>query len=224
MADCPKLAAEPRDFDATCDDGPKRVERDGLRHDLERGRPQRIRLRHGTVVANERHARQIRVHSGDIGQDAVPVAFGKRFVDEREIEALHNVRKGIGRGAGFDHCKPGGAETLCHGPARERVAVGDQHATGIHEARVYGRALPIALAGPGYWLQLGAFRERDGAFDFQRKVEREVEWLTPLMAVFTDRELHRLQAGPYASRADAAGAAEQVRNALQLVPLIVERR
>ncbi len=85
-------------------------------------------------------------------------------------------------------------------------------------------ARPIALAAPGYWLQLGAFRERDGAFDFQRKVEREVEWLAPLMAVFTDRELHRLQAGPYASRTDATGAAEQVRSALQLVPLIVERR
>jgi len=85
-------------------------------------------------------------------------------------------------------------------------------------------ARPIAMAAPGYWLQLGAFRERDGAFDFQRKVEREVEWLTPLMAVFTDRELHRLQAGPYVSRADAAGAADQVRSALQLVPLIVERR
>jgi rare lipoprotein A len=85
-------------------------------------------------------------------------------------------------------------------------------------------ARPIATAAPGYWLQLGAFRERDGAFDFQRKVEREVEWLTPLMAVFTDRELHRLQAGPYVSRAEASGAAEQVRTALQLVPLIVERR
>lgn len=83
---------------------------------------------------------------------------------------------------------------------------------------------PMAMAAPGFWLQLGAFRERDGAFDFQRKVEREVEWLAPLMAVFTDRDLHRLQAGPYASRSDAAGAAEQVRSALQLVPLIVERR
>ena len=85
-------------------------------------------------------------------------------------------------------------------------------------------ARPIALAAPGYWLQLGAFRERDGAFDFQRKVEREVDWLAPLMAVFADRDLHRLQAGPYASRGDATDAAEQVRSALQLVPLIVERR
>ena len=83
---------------------------------------------------------------------------------------------------------------------------------------------PIASATPGFWLQLGAFRERDGAFDFQRKVESDVEWLAPLLAVFSDRDLHRLQAGPYASRADAAGAAERVRVALQLVPMIVERR
>ncbi|MBE7419687.1 MAG: septal ring lytic transglycosylase RlpA family protein [Ideonella sp.] len=85
-------------------------------------------------------------------------------------------------------------------------------------------ARPIALAAPGFWLQLGAFRERDGAFDFQRKVEREVDWLAPLMAVFVDRDLNRLQAGPYASRADATSAAERLRAALQLVPLVVERR
>jgi rare lipoprotein A len=85
-------------------------------------------------------------------------------------------------------------------------------------------ARPIALAPPGFWLQLGAFRERDGAFDFQRKVERELDWLAPLMAVFIDRELHRLQAGPYASRSDANGAAERLRAELHLVPLVVERR
>ena len=83
---------------------------------------------------------------------------------------------------------------------------------------------PIAMAAPGFWLQLGAFRERDGALDFQRKVERELDWLAPSLAVFTDRDLHRLQAGPYRTRADAGGAAERVRAELQLVPLIVERR
>jgi rare lipoprotein A len=85
-------------------------------------------------------------------------------------------------------------------------------------------ARPIAMAAPGFWLQLGAFREREGALDFQRKVERELDWLAPLMAVYIDRDLHRLQAGPYTSRADANGAAERLRMALQLVPLIVERR
>jgi rare lipoprotein A len=83
---------------------------------------------------------------------------------------------------------------------------------------------PIAMAALGFWLQLGAFRERDGALDFQRKVERELDWLAPSLAVFTDRDLHRLQAGPYRTRADAGGAADRVRAELQLVPLIVERR
>ena len=73
----------------------------------------------------------------------------------------------------------------------------------------------MASAPPGFWLQLGAFRERDGAFDFQRKVERDVDWLAPMMSVFADRELYRLQAGPYASRVDASGAAESLRAALR---------
>ncbi len=83
---------------------------------------------------------------------------------------------------------------------------------------------PIAAAATGFWLQLGAFRERDGALDFQRKVERELDWLAPSLAVFTDHALHRLQAGPYRTRADASGAAERLRAELQLVPMIVERR
>ncbi|MFO1218644.1 MAG: septal ring lytic transglycosylase RlpA family protein [Burkholderiaceae bacterium] len=83
---------------------------------------------------------------------------------------------------------------------------------------------PLADAPRGFWMQLGAFRERDGALDFQRKVERELEWLGPLLAVFRDRELHRLQAGPYATRGEAFAAAERLRGELQLVPLIVERR
>ncbi|HSW26285.1 MAG TPA: septal ring lytic transglycosylase RlpA family protein, partial [Burkholderiaceae bacterium] len=40
-------------------------------------------------------------------------------------------------------------------------------------------ARPITMAAPGFWLQLGVFRERDGALDFQRKVERELDWLAP---------------------------------------------
>jgi len=83
---------------------------------------------------------------------------------------------------------------------------------------------PIAMAATGFWLQLGAFRERDGALDFQRKVERELDWLAPTLAVFNDRDLYRLQAGPYRTRTDAGGAADRVRTELQLVPLIVERR
>ena len=79
-------------------------------------------------------------------------------------------------------------------------------------------------AGIGWWLQLGAFKQRDGALDFQRRLIDEQPWLAPLLAVFADHGLNKLQAGPYVTRDDAKGAAERVRMALQLVPTIVEKR
>ncbi|HWH82236.1 MAG TPA: SPOR domain-containing protein, partial [Burkholderiaceae bacterium] len=76
----------------------------------------------------------------------------------------------------------------------------------------------------GFWVQLGAFRARDGAEGFQQRVAAELDWLAPLLAVFSDASMFRLQAGPYPSRDEARGVAERVRDALQLVPVIVERR
>ena len=82
----------------------------------------------------------------------------------------------------------------------------------------------IARAAPGFWVQLGAFRLRDGAASFQRRVAAELDWLAPLLGVFDEPESFRLQAGPYASRDEAGEVARRVREALQLVPVIVERR
>ena len=76
----------------------------------------------------------------------------------------------------------------------------------------------------GFWVQLGAFRERSGAEEFQRRVMAEHEALAPLLALFIDLPLFRLQAGPYPSRDDARIAAGHIRAALRLVPVIVERR
>ena len=76
----------------------------------------------------------------------------------------------------------------------------------------------------GYWVQLGAFRAQDGAQAFQQRVVVEMTWLAPLLAVFSDASMYRLQAGPYPSREEARGVAERVRDGLKLVPVIVERR
>jgi rare lipoprotein A len=83
---------------------------------------------------------------------------------------------------------------------------------------------PIARAAAGFWVQLGAFRERDGAESFHRHVGAELDWLAPRLGLFSDAALWRLQAGPYASRDEARASAERIREALQLVPVIVERR
>ena len=79
-------------------------------------------------------------------------------------------------------------------------------------------------AARGFWVQLGAFRDRAGALDFHRRVAAELAWLAPLMAVNGEASPYKLQAGPYASRDEAQDAAQRVRDALRLVPLIVERR
>jgi rare lipoprotein A len=81
---------------------------------------------------------------------------------------------------------------------------------------------PVASAS-SYWVQLGAFRQRDGAESFRGQVGAQVEWLAPLLTIVTEASLHRLQAGPYASRTEAGDAAQRIRDALQLVPTVVER-
>ena len=52
----------------------------------------------------------------------------------------------------------------------------------------------------------------------------DLDWLAPLLAVFTEPGGYRLQAGPYASREEAQGVAKRVRDALSLVPVVVDRR
>jgi rare lipoprotein A len=86
-------------------------------------------------------------------------------------------------------------------------------------------ALPAAPpAAAGYWVQLGAFRQRDGAVSFRQRVASELDWIAPLLAVFNDSSVHRLQAGPYASRDEASAVADRLHEALKLVPVIVERQ
>jgi len=85
---------------------------------------------------------------------------------------------------------------------------------------------PSGQAARGFWVQLGAFRERDGAESFRRRIgaDDDAGWLAPMLAVFADTSLFRVQAGPFTNRDDAESAALRLRTALALVPLIVERR
>ncbi|NDZ13469.1 septal ring lytic transglycosylase RlpA family protein [Variovorax sp. WS11] len=82
----------------------------------------------------------------------------------------------------------------------------------------------LSAATSGFWVQLGAFSQRDGVERFQQQVARSMPALAGALNVFAERGTYRLQAGPYASRDQARDTAEQVRNGLQLAPMIVERR
>jgi rare lipoprotein A len=81
-----------------------------------------------------------------------------------------------------------------------------------------------AAPAPGFWLQLGAFRDRSGAIELQRRVSATADARLPGLSTFADAALFRVQAGPFASRDEAHDAARRVRESLGLAPLIVERR
>jgi rare lipoprotein A len=83
--------------------------------------------------------------------------------------------------------------------------------------------MPTGMAA-GFWVQLGAFTQRDGADGFHRRVAADLDWLAPLLGVFGDEGVFRLQAGPYASRDEAHAVVQRVRDALSLVPVVVQRR
>jgi len=84
-------------------------------------------------------------------------------------------------------------------------------------------AAPTAAAS-GYWVQLGAFRQRQGAHDLRQQLARELSWLEPWLVIVDDRTLFRLQAGPFATRSEAQGTAERIRDAASLQPVVLQRR
>jgi rare lipoprotein A len=92
-------------------------------------------------------------------------------------------------------------------------------------------AAPLSPAPPppsaplqGFWVQLGAFRERDGAESLRTQAARGLPALAPQLRVFSEAGTHRLQAGPFASRNAASEAVAQLRDSLRIVPMVIERR
>ncbi len=79
-------------------------------------------------------------------------------------------------------------------------------------------------ASQGFWVQLAALSKRDGVERLQQRVSEELSSLAPLMAVFNESRLFRLQVGPYESREQALGVARAVREVLAVTPVVVERR
>ncbi len=79
-------------------------------------------------------------------------------------------------------------------------------------------------ASKGFWVQLATLGKRDGVDRLQQRIGQQVEALLPMLAVFHEPPFFKLQAGPYTSRAEAQAAAAQARRALQLDPMVVERR
>ena len=83
---------------------------------------------------------------------------------------------------------------------------------------------PPGISTAGFWVQLGAFSQRDGAIAFQQKMAATMPQFAANLNVFSEGSTHRVQAGPYVSRDTARNTAEQLRSGLQMAPIVVERR
>lgn len=86
------------------------------------------------------------------------------------------------------------------------------------------RARAYTPAAQGYWVQLAVLSKREGLDRMQQRVTVEAALMAPLMAVFKEAAGFKLQVGPYVTREEASEAARYVRDAMHLVPLVLERR
>ncbi|OWQ86184.1 hypothetical protein CDN99_20305 [Roseateles aquatilis] len=119
---------------------------------------------------------------------------------------------------------PPGSDLPPAGQSRaDAVATATAGAIAATDPRAPVPPMKIAAAS-GYWLQFGAFSRLEGAESLREQFMRSMESLAPMLTIFKDKNLHRLQAGPFSSREDARAAAERVRTAMALTPVLVERR
>lgn len=131
----------------------------------------------------------------------------------------------------FDDIRSGGwrKQPELGAPATEAVAALPEQAVPAPEvlplpATSEERVKAYTPAAQGYWVQLAALSRREGVDRLQQRVNNEAASLAPMMAVFKEAAVYKLQVGPYASRQEAQEAARTLKEALQLVPLVIERR
>ena len=80
-----------------------------------------------------------------------------------------------------------------------------------------------AAAGGGFYLQLGAYSQAANAEALRARLAQTWSAALPPLEVVQYGTLFRVHSGPFASRNDAAGAAQQVQDAGAARPLVVQR-
>ena len=83
-------------------------------------------------------------------------------------------------------------------------------------------------ATPAIYIQLGAFSNADNAENFRAHLERDLDWIEEDIRVFSSAlasggAIHRVQLGPFTSRAVAEKLADRVHDAVGSRPTLVSR-
>jgi rare lipoprotein A len=177
------------------------------------------------------------IRAGAWRKDVSPQASNRRAAAAAQAGPAATALAGVPVGnAGAEVPKADASTAAATDTARAAALAGDAPgvAPTVPAAASASAALDAASGGDpstasarpaaGFWVQIGVFRQREGADDFSRRVAAELGWLAPLLTVFSEPRMYRLQAGPCASRDEAQGIAARVHEALHLVPVVVERR
>ena len=83
--------------------------------------------------------------------------------------------------------------------------------------------VPVSAESRGIFVQLGAFSVAENAEQFLRKLRIDLGWLSGSMSLYQGDGLYKVHAGPYASREQAEGAAERVRQELGFRAFVLNR-
>jgi rare lipoprotein A len=85
------------------------------------------------------------------------------------------------------------------------------------------QAAESAAEAISVYVQIGTFAAQQNAESLRLRVSKEMDWLKDFVEVLQREGAFRVQVGPYRSRADAALAAQRIREKLQITPVLVSR-
>lgn len=98
---------------------------------------------------------------------------------------------------------------------------------GIETATTIRSMAPVSTQAPaaakGIFLQLGAYGSRAAADEQRARAARELSWLSQGIDVVALDNLHRVQAGPFASQEEARAVADRIQSQLRVKPVLVVR-
>ena len=165
-------------------------------------------------VRNPANGREVIVRVNDRGPFESGRVIDLSYTAALKLGVLNGVAPVQVQRLTFDDIRSGGWQVAAPPPAAPpRPVLVDDPAPGER---------PQVADTPGFWVQLGAFRVRDGATSLQQRVLRQADGV-PAVVLVEEAGLFRVQAGPYASREGAQAAAVALQRQTGIAGVVVER-
>ncbi len=163
-------------------------------------------------VRNPANGREVIVRVNDRGPFESGRVIDLSYTAALKLGVLNGVAPVQVQRLTFDDIRSGGWQAPPP-PAAPRPVIVDDPAPGER---------PQVADTPGFWVQLGAFRVREGAAGLQQRVLRQADGV-PAVVLVEEAGLFRVQAGPYATREGAQAAAVALQRQTGIAGVVVER-